>query len=287
MESVKKLKVTTLADNLTFHGSLLGQWGLSLLLEIRDMHDKEHKILLDTGAEKEALALNVDRLRISLRNLEAVVISHGHTDHTAATVELTGRSRQEVRVIAHPYAFKKRFILTRDGKRRYSQIPKGERMEDIERTGAELVLTDEPYQVIPGVETTGEIPRRTKFEKITEKRFIFVGRQPEPDLLLDDQALVVNVSGQGAWVFSGCAHSGIINTLNKVRDVAGLPIHAIVGGFHLVSRRESEIRPIVSALEFHSPKLISPCHCTGFRATNMILAAFSQRFILNFSGRII
>jgi len=287
LEPVKELKVTTLADNLTFHGSLLGQWGLSLLLEIRDMRDKEHKILLDTGAEREALIINVDRLKVDLRNLEAIVLSHGHADHTAATVELARRSRHKVRVIAHPYAFKRRFVVTKDGKRRHSRIPKGERREDIERAGAELMLTDEPCQIIPGVQTTGEIPRRTKFERIPGKRFIFVGRHPEPDLLLDDQALVVNVSGQGAWVLCGCAHSGIINTLNKVRDFTGLPIHAVIGGFHLVSRRESEIQPIVSSLRFFSPKLISPCHCTGFRATKMILDAVGQRFILNFSGRTI
>lgn len=288
MESVKKLKVTTLADNLTFHPSLLGQWGLSILLQIESIDGREHTILIDTGAEKEALLFNIDRLKVSLRRLEAIVLSHGHADHTAATVELARRSRRKVQVIAHPYVFKRRYVVTRKGKKVFGRVPKGEREKDIERAGAQLIFTKEPYQIIPGVITTGEIPRQTSFERIPGRRFICVGRQPQRDHILDDQAVIVNVRGQGAWVFSGCAHSGTINTLRRVRSIApSLSIYAIVGGMHLVSRNESGIKPVVNALRSYAPKLVSPCHCTGFRATGMIWQAFQRQFVLNFSGRTI
>jgi len=288
LESVKGLKITTLADNLTFHGGLLGQWGLSFLLEITGVDDMKHTFLFDTGAVKDALLFNIDRLRINLSTLEAIIISHGHRDHTAATVELARRSRRRVRVIAHPHTFKKRFVVTRDGKKRFYQVLKGEREKDIEQAGAKLILTKEPCQIIPGVITTGEIPRLTRFERIREKRFIVVGREPQRDYLLDDQALVVNIRGQGAWVLTGCAHSGIINTLMSVENIApSLSVHAIVGGFHLVSRPGDEIEPIVDALKSYEPKMISPCHCTGFRATRMIWEEFERQFVLNFSGRTI
>lgn len=286
MESVKALKVTTLADNLTLHGSLLGQWGLSLLLEVTDLNDKKHVLLLDTGAVKDALLFNIDRLKINLAPLEVIAISHGHGDHTAATVEIARRSKQKVQVIAHPYAFKKRFTLTKDGRRRPSQIPKGEREKDIEATGAKLMLTREPYQIIPGVTTTGEIPRVTKFEKVTGRRYIVIKGKPERDRILDDQALIVNVRGQGAWILTGCAHSGIINTLKRFEEIApSLPVHAIIGGFHLVSKKRDEIKPVVDALKPYRPRLISPCHCTGLLATRMIWEAFEKQFVLNFSGR--
>jgi 7,8-dihydropterin-6-yl-methyl-4-(beta-D-ribofuranosyl)aminobenzene 5'-phosphate synthase len=288
LDSVRRLKATTLADNLTFHGSLLGQWGLSILLEIESTDGQEHTILLDTGAEKEALIFNINRLKLSLRNLEAIVLSHGHPDHTAATVELARRSRRKVQVIAHPHTFKRRYTVTKKAKRVLSQVPKGEREKDLQRVGARLRFTKEPCQIIPGVVTTGEIPRQTSFEKISGKRIIQLGRQSQRDYLLDDQAIIVNVHDQGAWVFSGCAHSGIINTLRRAESLAQrVPIHAIIGGMHLVSKTKEEIEPIVNALKQYTPKLISPCHCTGFRATSMIHEAFERQFILNFSGRTI
>ncbi len=268
--------------------AFLANGALSILLEIESRDGREHTILLDTGAEKEALIFNIDRLKINLRNLEAIVLSHGHPDHTAATVELARRSQRKVQIIAHPHTFKKRFIVTKGGKRVSLQVPKGEREKDLQRIGARLRFAKEPCQVIPGVVTTGEIPRRTSFEKISGKRFIQADSQTQRDYLLDDQAIVVNVFGQGAWVFSGCAHSGIINTLRRVESLSpSLPIYAIIGGMHLVSKTKEDIKPVVHALKRYTPKLISPCHCTGFRATNMIHEAFERQFILNFSGRTI
>jgi len=288
LDAVKGLKITTLADNLTFHGSLLGQWGLSFLLEIRGTDDRRHTVLFDTGAVKDALLFNADRMKINLSNLEAIIISHGHRDHTAATVELARRSRRRVKVIAHPHTFKKRFVVAKDGKKRFTRVPKGEREKDIEESGAELILTRERCEIISGVTTTGEIARLTRFEKTPERLFILLGGQAQRDHLLDDQALIINVRGQGAWVLSGCAHSGIINTLRRVEHLApSLPIHAIVGGLHLVSKREREIEPVVSALKSYQPKLVSPSHCTGFRATKMIWDAFEEEFVLNFAGRTI
>lgn len=288
MESVKWLKITTLADNLTFHGSLLGQWGLSFLLEITSADDKKHTILFDTGAVKDALFFNIDRLRVNLSTLEAIVLSHGHRDHTAATVELARRSRRKVQTVAHPYAFERRFLVMKDGRKRFHQVPKGERAKDIEQAGARLVLTKEPFQIIPGVTTTGEIPRLTRFEKIPGRLFIVAGRVTQRDHILDDQALIVNVRRQGAWILTGCAHSGIINTLKRFENIVpSVPIHAIIGGFHLVSKRKEEIKPVVDALKSYKPKVISPCHCTGFQATNMIWKAFDREFVLNFSGRTI
>jgi len=288
LESVKWLKITTLADNLTFHGSLLGQWGLSFLLEITSADDKKHTILFDTGAVKDALFFNIDRLRVNLSTLEAIVLSHGHRDHTAATVELARRSRRKVQTVAHPYAFERRFLVMKDGRKRFHQVPKGERAKDIEQAGARLVLTKEPFQIIPGVTTTGEIPRLTRFEKIPGRLFIVAGRVTQRDHILDDQALIVNVRRQGAWILTGCAHSGIINTLKRFENIVpSVPIHAIIGGFHLVSKRKEEIKPVVDALKSYKPKVISPCHCTGFQATNMIWKAFDREFVLNFSGRTI
>jgi len=286
LESVKRLRITTLADNLTYHASLVGQWGLSFLLQIDDVHGREHKIILDTAAQKDALIFNIDRLKINLRDLEAIVLSHGHADHTAATVELATRSRRRVQVVGHPHTFRNRYLVTKKGKK-WSRVPKGERTEDLEQVGARLILTKEPHEIIPGVLTTGEIPRLTSYEKIPGRRFIVIDRQPQRDHVLDDQSLIVNVRGQGAWVFSGCAHSGIVNTLGRVKDISSLPIHAVIGGFHLVLKRDKEIKPIVDALKSYRPRLISPCHCTGFLATGMIWDAFEKEFILNFTGRTI
>ena len=84
---ISKLKVTTIADNLVLKPGLWGQWGLSYLLEFNDSNDKKRKVLFDTANDKEPFLYNIEQLDLDLEGLDAIVISHGHSDHTVANVE--------------------------------------------------------------------------------------------------------------------------------------------------------------------------------------------------------
>ena len=146
MEELKSVKITTLADNSVQASNLLGQWGLSLLLEVEDQESKIHKIILDTAAVKEGLLHNINKLRPDLSDLEYIVLSHGHSDHTATIVELLRMAKGEVKVIAHPHAFLRKFVTKKDGKRIENGVPKGERIKNIHEAGGRLITSEKPFE---------------------------------------------------------------------------------------------------------------------------------------------
>ena len=288
---IKDLTITTLAENLVMT-SCLGQWGLSFLLEFLDAKGARRKVVFDTGGHKESLMHNIRQLKIDLSDVDCLVISHGHGDHTAATVEVV-KAAGGVKVYAHPHTFQPRFHKDKTGKRRRHGVPKDEGLEEIERAGGEVLLTTEPTEIVRGVWTTGQIQRVTQFERALpllegERRIIVIDGEEIDDLILDDQALWMDVEGVGSCVITGCAHAGAVNTLLQVQRLGDFrKIHGLVGGTHLVGRSAEYIQRTIEGLKQFSLSLISPCHCTGFKATARLWRAFPKAFVLNFSGRVI
>jgi 7,8-dihydropterin-6-yl-methyl-4-(beta-D-ribofuranosyl)aminobenzene 5'-phosphate synthase len=293
LKELKSVKITTLADNCVYESGFVSQWGLSFLIEAEDHRGRIRKIIFDTGAIKESLLYNIRRLKIDLSNLEYIVLSHGHSDHTAATVELLKMAKSEVRVITHPHVFLPKFAIGKDGKRVEGGPPKGQRLGAIRKAGGRLIQTTKPFELFPGAYATGEIPRVTDFERIsppvsdaTAKRLTVVEGKTVPDLLLDDQGLLMNVKRLGLVVITGCSHAGVVNTLLHAQRVSrSKNIYGAIGGFHLVQRDDSYIQKTVRQLRNLRLQLISPSHCTGFKASCALYHAFPEAFVLNFSGR--
>lgn len=288
---VRELKITTLAEN-SVVPPYLGQWGLSLLLELVDAKGNNSKIVFDTGIHKESLLHNIKELKKDLGDVNYVIISHGHHDHTAATVEVVKAARSP-EVYAHPHTFLPRFIEDKTGKRRKHGTPEGEGLEEIEQAGGEVVLKTEATEIVPGVWTTGQIQRVTTFERSLpldkdRKDIIVVDGNEVDDHILDDQALWMDVHEFGPTVITGCAHAGLINTILQVQKLGNFKkTRGLIGGTHLVGRSEKYVRQTISELRKVELKMISPCHCTGFKAMTRLWRAFPKSFILNFSGRTI
>jgi len=248
--------------------------------------------VFDTGLHKESLLYNIKQLEVNLSDVDCVVISHGHHDHTAATVEVVEASAGP-KVYAHPHTFLPRFYEDRTGKRRQHGVPKDEGLDEIEKAGGQVLLTPDPTQIVPGVWTTGQIERSTSFEyplplSKEERSIIIVDGEESEDWILDDQALWMNVERIGVFVTTGCAHAGLVNTLLQIRKlVPSQPIYGLVGGTHLVGRSEEYLQQTINALKELSLDLLSPCHCTGFKAMSRLYQEFPESFLLNFSGRVI
>jgi 7,8-dihydropterin-6-yl-methyl-4-(beta-D-ribofuranosyl)aminobenzene 5'-phosphate synthase len=132
----------------------------------------------------------------------------------------------------------------------------------------------------------GEIPRRTDFEKgMLRARYEEEGRE-KFDPIEDDSAVVAHVKGKGLVVLSGCAHSGIVNTVAYAREITEVDeIFAIMGGFHLTG---ADFEPIIErttqALKAFNPRYIVPAHCTGRKASMHIEREMPEEFLLNMSG---
>ncbi|MBE0633234.1 MBL fold metallo-hydrolase, partial [Candidatus Bathyarchaeota archaeon] len=166
---IKSLKITTIADNLVLQAGLWGQWGLSYLLELTDAKGDDRKILFDTANDLDPFLYNIEKLELNLTDLDAIVLSHGHSDHTVATVEALEMT-SGCRVYAHPHCFMPRYYQSKSGKKTNEGVPEGQGVPEIEAAGGELILSDAPVEVVPGLWTTGQIPRVTDFEHIPKPR---------------------------------------------------------------------------------------------------------------------
>jgi len=265
--------------------TLIAEHGLSMLITVFK-GQTSHTILLDTGYNGFSVLHNLEQLDRSLDEIESVVLSHGHMDHTGSMYEILDRITQPVSLIVHPQAFQpRRYIEQGDGGK--LAFPQTLTRSRIEESGAKIIESRSATSIADGmVLVTGEVERVTSFEKglpnaVMEKR----GRLTM-DPISDDQSLVIHLEGKGLVVVSGCAHSGIINTLSYCRKLTGIEnIHAVLGGFHLTGPAfEPVIGKTIAELKKISPQIIVPMHCTGWMATKHLSEEFSESFILNSVG---
>ena len=270
-----KLRITTLSENTAGLGSFLGEWGLSILVETEEMN-----VLLDTGQSISAVH-NADILGIDLGQVDKIVLSHGHFDHTGGLRQVLGRMRKEVEIIAHPDMWQAKYSRRGDVGG-YIGIPFAR--EELEGLGANFKLTPEPVRLTDNIMTTGEIPMVTEFEEIDAGLVVKEGTGFKPDKVLDDRALIIN-TGAGLVVVLGCAHRGIINTLYYARQLTGVkPIHMVLGGCHLISATEERIWLTIAALKELGVERLGVSHCTGMPAAMVMAPEFGEAFFFNNAG---
>jgi 7,8-dihydropterin-6-yl-methyl-4-(beta-D-ribofuranosyl)aminobenzene 5'-phosphate synthase len=244
------------------------------------------RVLFDTGITEDGLVENMRRLDLSPHDIDIVVLSHGHWDHTTGMHGLArALGRANLPVLIHPEFWNRRRVVVPG--REPLELPSTSRGA-LEGAGFDIVEQRQPSFLLDGsLLVTGEVDRTTDFERgfAGHEAFRNGGWQPDP-LILDDQALVATVRGRGLVVVTGCGHSGIVNTLRHVQRLTGESrIHAVIGGFHLSGPRfEPVIGPTVDALGELSADHLVPCHCTGWRAIHAIAARFPDAFIQNSVG---
>ena len=267
---------------------LIAEFGWSTLVKV-GKGGRTHTILYDAGVGRHALVHNARSLRVDLKGVEAVVLSHGHPDHTGSVQEaLVEIGRDGLPVIMHPWAVLERMTVRPDGTK--NVFPRFLDEAALRARGASLQMARGPTPLAAGTAlVTGEIPRVTAFEKGLPPNTQYLRQDGEfkhEPLVLDDQALVVNLQGRGLVVLTGCGHAGVVNTMNYARQVSGVDqIHAIVGGFHLEGAYfDPIIDPTVEAIRVASPRFVVPSHCTGMRASFKLHNAMPSSYVENSVG---
>jgi len=243
-------------------------------------------LLFDFGFSESGAAYNARKLHVNMKDVEAMALSHGHCDHFGGFDKLVAMiGKDGIELVVHPTTFKfPRYLKFSETMKAY--FPKITR-EHIEAAGVTLVETREPYSMLGGdVLFLGEIERKTDFEKgFPIARYEENGIE-EWDPIEDDTSIVMHLKGKGLIVLSGCAHSGIINTVKHARAVTGInDIHVVMGGFHLSGPLfEPIIERTTEELQNINPSFVVPCHCTGRNAIMHMEKEMPDRFILNMSG---
>jgi len=286
LQSTQTVKRPPLAKGLEIPANaLVAEHGLSQLVTV-STGGTPHCLLFDTGYSTYGVPHNIDLLGVDLGAVEAVVMSHGHMDHTGSLYPILERLGRPVPVVAHPEAFHApRFFGLTDGRK--LRFPVTLTKEDLARLRGEVVESREPVLLCDGtVLVTGEVERTTPFEKGLPNATLERDGKEEKDPIRDDQALAIHLEGKGLVIVSGCAHAGIINTILHAAKVTGVrEIYAVIGGFHLSGPLfEPIIEKTVEALSEMHLHMIVPMHCTGWKAIQRFAEAFPDSFVLNSVG---
>jgi 7,8-dihydropterin-6-yl-methyl-4-(beta-D-ribofuranosyl)aminobenzene 5'-phosphate synthase len=266
--------------------SILAEHGFSAVVTVT-IGDQARSMLFDFGFSEHGAAFNAKSLNLDLSGIEALALSHGHLDHTGGMeqlMELVGKKGLDL--LLHPSAFRgPRFLKIAENFRFNFPAFTRERPENL---GINVVETTDPTPMLDGsLLFLGEIPRKTDFEKgMPNAVYDDADGNEKWDPIEDDTALVANVKGKGLVVLSGCAHSGIVNTVNYAKEVTGVDkVFAIMGGFHLTGDLFKEtIPPTVEALKKLNPQYIVPTHCTGRKAAMEVEKAMPDQFLMNMAG---
>jgi len=265
--------------------ALIAEHGFSVLVTVTKA-GHEHRFLFDAGTSPDGVTENMRRLDIDPASIEAIVCSHGHFDHTTGLdglIRAVGRAN--LPVLIHPHFWRQRRLVLPG--REPVEIPATSRRA-LEDGGFVIIEEQQPSFLFDrSVLITGEIPRTTGYEPglPPQQAWIAGSWQPDP-LVLDDQALIVNVSGRGLVVITGCGHAGVVNIARYAqRLTGGQQLYALLGGFHLSGPLFEPLIPrVLDDLAALNPGVLAPAHCTGWRAQHAMSARFPAAFIPNAVG---
>ena len=316
LEPVERVAITSLVDNSCdmlaadkgpAHRRGLGRWpslpaptteqgavldgpkaehGFSALVEIERADGAVHRVLFDTGITPDGMVENMRRLDLDPSDVEVLVCSHGHFDHTTGIDGFVRRvGRPNLPVIIHPEFWSQRRIAV-PGRDPFEMPTTSKKA--LQDAGFSIIEREQPSFLFESCAlVTGEVARTTDFEKgLIAHQALRNGEWTPDPLILDDQALIMWVRGRGLVVLTGCGHAGVVNIVRYARQLTGVDdVYAVIGGFHLSGGFfEAVIPPTVAALAELSPPVVVPAHCTGWKAMFELAAAMPDAFIQNTVG---
>ncbi len=245
-----------------------------------------HHLLFDTGSTPNGLVENMRILDLSPKDIETVVLSHGHFDHTTGLDGLSKMlGRTNLPLIIHPEFWNRRRLMIPG--RDPLEIPTTSKSA-LQGVGFDVIEDRHPSFLLNGsLLITGEVDRTTSFEHGMPGQQAFRGGEWVADpLILDDQALVLNIQDKGLVVLTGCGHAGIINIVRYAQMLTGIEkIYAILGGFHLGGGAfEPLIDKTCEMLAAFAPQVIVPTQCTGFSAIHQLATRLPDAFFQSSVG---
>ncbi len=264
--------IRILCDNNIAGTDYLGEHGFAALVTYQGA-----SYLFDTG-QGHTLPHNAAQSGARLADLRAVLLSHGHYDHTGGltwVLEQTGA----IEVHAHPGVFTPHLAIDPGGRAnppRYVGCPQPR--EALEAAGARFVFHAHTAEIAPGLWFISGYARRRSQTPADGKLVLDGADGPVPDPLVDDASLLIKTEA-GPVLLLGCAHGGVLNILDHIRDCLGISrLQAVLGGTHLLFATTGQVRAVIDALEAFDVAQVGVSHCTGSEATTQLAQHFGERF---------
>jgi 7,8-dihydropterin-6-yl-methyl-4-(beta-D-ribofuranosyl)aminobenzene 5'-phosphate synthase len=257
----KAVKVTTLSTMLSDLDGF-GEWGYAALVEV-----DEHRILFDTGANPDIVLKNAEALKIDLSNVEVVVISHFHGDHTGGLITL-----RKAMMAKNPAALSRLYVGAGIFEPRYTRSGAPETDYDFNpvaaayrATGGKIAELPRPAEIAPGVWLTGPVPRVHNETNYGDGIRVKADGKLIADPVHEDTSLVI-ATASGAVIVAGCGHAGIMNIAEDAKAITGdARLVAVIGGIHLFSASDAVL--VETANRLKGLGYLLAAHCTGIEAT--------------------
>lgn len=274
------IRITILSENSTqVPFGVTAEHGFSAFIET-----DQGNFLFDTGQGKVLLknSLILDK---DLRSIRFLALSHGHFDHTLGipeVLQLTGK----LDVYGHPNIFLNRYWDHKNGNRQSIGLPFSQ--DYLESLGARFRLKKTFTEVMNNVFLSGEIIRKTNFEKPDQYMVI----QEEKggwvqDPILDDLSLFLKTP-KGLVILLGCAHAGMINIIEHARQkTKQKKIYAVLGGTHLMFSGPGQLEKSIEALQTYNIERIGASHCTGLVGAARLSHAMKDKFFFASAGSVL
>jgi 7,8-dihydropterin-6-yl-methyl-4-(beta-D-ribofuranosyl)aminobenzene 5'-phosphate synthase len=284
------LKITTLIENTKEKDSnLINEHGLSILIEVDNK-----KILFDTGASASFIN-NAKDLNISLKDIDHILLSHGHYDHCGGLRNFLDEYNPDCTLHLHKDFFKvcdksylndENNVFSNDTCEKYRYIGIDFDENYIGSKNAEISLIKEDiYKLSHSLYVFSNFEKSIDYEKRNENMKIKIHEKYVTDNFTEEIALGIDTP-KGLLIIVGCSHVGILNTLSTIEKRTGKKIYGVIGGTHLVEAQEDRILKTIDYIKEKNIDLIGFSHCTGEKAVEMFKKAF-HNFFINSTGTII
>jgi 7,8-dihydropterin-6-yl-methyl-4-(beta-D-ribofuranosyl)aminobenzene 5'-phosphate synthase len=274
---MNNIAIKILIDNKSNAG-LIKEHGFSAWIEAFG-----HKILFDTG-QSEALIHNSAALGCDLSLADALILSHGHYDHTGGLSHVL-KQNPSIKIYCHSHVVYTRYSIREGAVPKDISMPQDARKAILILPAEQICWCVHPERIYSGVRLSGPIPMAHPLENTGGPFFLDPeGKQPDP--IEDDIALWMQ-SDHGLIIITGCCHSGLINTVDHIRKISNQQkICAIIGGFHLENASLQRLEATTQALKEWGVDTIIPCHCTGDKAVTFLQDEFGEKVIEGYAGMV-
>lgn len=271
------MKITTLIENHTPTDSPLPcEHGLSFWIETCGK-----KLIFDTGATGQFI-VNAEKLGINLSEADMVILSHGHDDHSGGFHSFAEKAEKKLKVYVGKGFFQPKFKKNSDSDYQYGGNDFTE--EEIMDLGCSLTEVDgKTLDLGQGLTLFREFTAYDPYEKIPDRFVIKHGESYEPDSFADELVLGIETE-QGLVIVTGCAHCGIINIVETIKERTSLPIRGMIGGLHLKGAGEERIRHTAEYLAGLNLEFLACVHCTGDEAMKYFKEVFGNRLWVYVTG---